>query len=230
MKLLSVVIPVFNEERTIAQVIANVLSAPLPQGFSLEIVIVNDGSKDKTADILKQCVKDPRIRIFHQDNQGKTSALLKGFKEAAGEFLLVQDADLEYDPRQYPQLLQPIVDGKTDVVYGSRFLGRIDAMEPVNRWANVMSNLTLRVLYRAYITDVNTCFKVFPRVFLNKVTIVSKNFAFETEVTVKLLKQGVRIVEVPIKYVARTREQGKKIDWVKALEMYWPLIKYRFVN
>jgi glycosyltransferase involved in cell wall biosynthesis len=153
---------------------------------------------------------------------------LKGFKESTGDFILVQDADLEYDPAQYPLLLQPLLDKKADVVYGSRFLGRIDDMAPMNRAANVISNISLRLLYGANLTDVNTCFKVFPRCWLDGMDIVSRNFAFETEVTVKLLKRGAVIVEVPIQYVARSRQQGKKINWLLALEMYWPIIRYKF--
>lgn len=225
---LSVVIPAYNEESTIEEIISKVQAVPLPAGLSREIVVVNDGSKDRTADILSRFSGQAGTVIIHQSNQGKTAALLTGFKNATGDILLVQDADLEYDPQQYPKLLQPILDGRTEVVYGSRFLGSIDAMEPVNRWANEISNRTFSFLYGVEMTDINTCYKVFTRRAWEGMVITSKNFAFETEFTVKILHRGYRIKEVAIDYTARTREAGKKIKWSTALEMFWPIIKYRF--
>ena len=135
--------------------------------------------------------------------------------------------DYEYDPQQYPALLAPILKEAAQAVYGSRFLGTIQAMKPVNRLANVVSNWTLASLWGAQLTDINTCYKVFTREALQGITIASRNFAFETEVTVKLLKKGIAIKEVPIHYTARSNRQGKKIRWSTALEMYWPIIKYR---
>ncbi|MDD4893925.1 MAG: glycosyltransferase family 2 protein [Candidatus Omnitrophica bacterium] len=228
MQLLSVIIPVYNEERTIEQVLQKVIDAPLPQGVLLEVIIVDDGSKDDTAGHLHAFHSDPKVRIFHQVNQGKTAALLKGIKEARGDIFLIQDSDLEYDPEQYPQLLNPILNNSASVVYGSRFLGHIDGMKIVNRLANLISNWTLSLLYGACITDVNTCYKVFRREAFAGVEITSRNFAFETEITVKFLKKKLQIIEVPIRYSARTRGQGKKINWLTALEMYWPIIKFRF--
>ncbi len=166
--------------------------------------------------------------MIHQANAGKTAALLTGFKNASGDILLIQDADLEYDPSQYPKLLDPILKGSTQVVYGSRFLGKIEGMEPINRWANLVSNWTFRLLYKQNITDINTCYKVFTRKALEGIDIRSKNFAFETEVTVKFFQKGLTIMEVPIDYKARRHSQGKKIRWTTALEMFWPIIKYRF--
>lgn len=225
---LSVIIPAYNEESTIEEIISKVQAAPLPGGMSREIVIVNDGSKDRTADILGRFSGQADTVIIHQSNKGKTAALLTGFKNATGDILLIQDADLEYDPRQYPKLLQPILDGRTEVVYGSRFLGVIEGMEPVNRWANGISNWTFSFLYGVEITDINTCYKVFTRRAWEGMVITSRNFAFETEFTVKLLQRGFAIKEVAIDYTARTREAGKKIKWSTALEMFWPIIKYRF--
>jgi len=225
---LSVIIPAYNEESTIDQLVEKVQAAGLPKGLSLEIVIVNDGSKDKTGERLKRFSTQAGMVIVEQTNQGKTAALLTGFKNASGDILLIQDADLEYDPSQYVQLLQPILDGKTEVVYGSRFLGKIDGMEPVNRWANKISNGTFRCLYGVEITDINTCYKIFTRRVLEGMSITSRNFAFETEFTVKLLKRGYTIKEVAIDYKARSRQAGKKINWSTALEMFWPIIKYRF--
>jgi glycosyltransferase involved in cell wall biosynthesis len=227
---LSVVIPAYNEEATIEQILEKVKSAPLPGGLTREIVVVNDGSKDRTAEILARFSGQPQMTIIHQSNQGKTAALLTGFKNATGDILLVQDADLEYDPHQYPKLLAPILEGRTEVVYGSRFLGRIEGMEPVNRWANEISNWTFRLLYGANITDINTCFKVFTRRAWEGMVITSRNFAFETEFTVKTLRRGHTIMEVPIDYTARPREAGKKIKWSTALEMFWPIVQYRFLS
>ncbi|MDE2215191.1 MAG: glycosyltransferase family 2 protein [Candidatus Omnitrophica bacterium] len=226
----SIVIPAYNEEATIRQIVEKVRAVSLPSGLTKEIVIVNDGSKDRTAEVLRRFEGQPDCAVLHQHNQGKTAALLTGFKNATGDILLVQDADLEYDPDQYPKLLQPILDGATEVVYGSRFLGRIEAMEPVNRWANNISNWTFCLLYGVNITDINTCYKVFTRRALEGMAITSRNFAFETEFTVKLLRRGFKIMEVAIDYTARSRGAGKKIKWTTALEMFWPIVKYRFVR
>jgi len=225
---LSIIIPAYNEEATIEEIISKVRAAFFPEGLSREIVIVNDGSKDRTGDILNLFIGQEDIVIVSQINQGKTAALLTGFKNSKGDILLIQDADLEYDPNQYSKLLQPILDGHTEVVYGSRFLGRIKGMEPVNRWANEISNGTFRCLYGVGMTDINTGYKVFTRRSWEGMDIVAKNFAFETEFTVKLISRGYKIQEVAIDYTARTREAGKKIKWSTALEMFWPIIKYRF--
>ena len=227
---LSIIIPVYNEEKTIANIIDRVISVKLPLNMEREIVIVDDGSKDRTKEILRVYQHHPLIRIFHQENYGKTTALLSGIARATGDILLIQDADLEYDPAQYPLLLAPILEKKSDVVYGSRFLGSIQKMAFINRLANIISNIALRLLYRVNLTDVNTCFKVFRKGIVQDLNICSKHFAFETEVTVKLMKRGIKIMEVPIDYAARTRWEGKKINWLHALEMFWPIIKYRFMD
>lgn len=224
---LSVVIPAFNEESTIEEIISRVRKVLLPESLSCEIVIVNDGSKDKTKEILDR-LKAPDVVIVHQDNRGKTAAVLEGFKNASGDILLIQDADLEYDPNQYGKLLAPILEGRVSVVYGSRFLGRIKAMKLINRWANKISNRTFSFLYGVSLTDINTCYKVFTRRVLEGLVIESRNFAFETEFTVKLIRRGYAIKEVAIDYTARSHEAGKKINWFTALEMFWPIIKYRF--
>ena len=228
--LISIIIPAYNEEKTVTAIIEKVKSVSLPPGISREIIIVNDGSKDKTAEILNSYAGDNQVKIFHKDNGGKTSALLMGFSKARGDIMLVQDADLEYDPNEYEKLLEPILKGEYQVVYGSRFLGKINGMEFINRFANVISNWTFSLLWGNRITDINTCYKVFTRKAFEGITITTQNFAFETEVTIKFLKKGLKIKEIPIAYQARTREQGKKIRWSTAIQMYWPILKYRFFN
>ena len=225
---LSIIIPAYNEESTIEQIVEKVREVSLPAGLDREIVIVNDGSKDRTGDILGRLKGQAGTVVVEQSNQGKTAALLTGFKNASGDVLLIQDADLEYDPSQYVKLLAPILEGHAEVVYGSRFLGRIQGMEPVNRWANEISNWTFRCLYGVGITDINTCYKVFTRRALEGMNITSRNFAFETEFTVKVLRRGYTIKEVAIDYTARSRQAGKKIKWTTAMEMFWPIIQYRF--
>ncbi len=226
---LSVLIPVYNEAATIATVIKAVRAVVLPAGMTREIVVVNDGSTDATARELEKFYGDPLVRIFHQpSNRGKADALRRAIREASGDLLLVQDADLEYDPSEYPKLLAPLLAGKADVVYGSRFLGVIRRMEGINRWANEVSNATFRLLYGQKFTDINTCFKLFRAADIKGMTIISDHFAFETEVTAKLVRGGSRILEVPIAYEARSVAQGKKINWIRALAMYGAIIRFRF--
>jgi len=226
---LSVIIPFYNEEQTIAQVIAAVQSVTLPSGISKEIIVVDDGSQDGSAAAVKPFVLTGAVRLLLQtSNQGKTAAIRRGIQEATGDFIIIQDADLEYQPSQYPVLMQPLLAGQCDIVYGSRFKGTIQRMAPVNRWANVMSNLTFNVLFQTRLTDINTCFKLFRTADLCSISIESTQFAFETEVTAKLVKKGLKIIEVPIEYTARTVDQGKKINWSKALGMYAAIYKYRF--
>jgi glycosyltransferase involved in cell wall biosynthesis len=226
---LSIIIPAYNEEKTIAQVITAVQAVALPAGLSKEIILVDDGSRDASVRVVEPFVRSGAIRLFLQSpNQGKTAAIRRGIQEATGDLILIQDADLEYHPSQYPALVQPIVDGKCDVVYGSRFKGAIRNMESVNRWANVLSNLTFNVLFGTRLTDINTCFKLFRAADIRSISIESDHFAFETEITAKLVKKGLKIIEVPIDYEARSVEQGKKINWSTALGMYGAIIKYRF--
>lgn len=226
---LSVIIPVYNEEKTIDSVIKNVLSVTLPEGVKREIIVIDDGSYDHTPDTLNSYAGRDDVRVLSQPNKGKAAALVKGVNEAAGDIILIQDADLEYDPAQYPALLEPILKGETEVVYGSRFMGKIKDMRWINRLANRISNWTLRALYRTRLTDINTCYKVFKREVIRGININSSNFAFETEVTVKLIQKGIPIKEIPIVYMARNHREGKKIRWKTALEMYWPIIRY-FIN
>ncbi len=226
---LSIIIPAYNEEKTIKAIVDKVLEVPLPQGVSKEVVVVDDGSRDRTLEVLKNLPKDSRLKIFnHEKNQGKTAGILTGIKAAGGDYILIQDADLEYSPDNYSILLKPILDGKVKVVYGSRFLGRKERMEWINEFANRFSNVSFNLFYGHYLTDINTCYKIFPREVFNKIIITSKRFVFETELTAKLVRCGYKILEVPIEYTARSRQEGKKINWRTAVEMYWGIIQYRF--
>ena len=226
--ILSIIIPAYNEENTIASIIDRVKAVNLPVGIDKEIVIVNDGSRDKTLQILAQYQQQDKLIVIHQDNAGKTAALLTGINNAHGDIFIIQDADLEYDPDSYPKLLEPILKGGADVVYGSRFLGKIQGMEPINRLANHMSNWTVNLLYGVKITDINTCYKMFTRKAFEGMVIKGSHFDMDAEMTVKFLLKGLSIHEVPISYVARSAKAGKKINWSTALKLYWQIIKHRF--
>lgn len=227
---LSVVIPCYNEASTIETVIARVRAVELAD----EIVVVDDGSTDGSRDILKQLESqnhsDVRI-IYHDHNQGKGAALVTGFRQATGDIVLIQDADLEYDPRDYPQLIRPIEEGIAVVVYGSRFLGGPrKAMNFWNMVANKILTFVTNILYNAILSDMETCYKVFRREVAKDMKIRARGFEFEPEFTAKVLKQGIRIYEVPISYNGREWDEGKKIRWTDAPKALWTLVKYRFVD
>jgi dolichol-phosphate mannosyltransferase len=228
---LSVIIPAYNEKRTIAKLLDKVIEAKLPSEVQKEIIVVNDGSTDGMEEIIESYVDKGAVRLFTQKNLGKTAALLKGIKESSGDIMIIQDADLEYDPSQYTQLLQPILDGKTSIVYGSRFMGTIKNMRFPNRLANIMTNLTLNMIYGTKLTDNNTCYKVFKKNALDGITITSTHFGFDCEVTVKWLKKGIPIHEVPIRYVGRTKAEGKKVNFVNTFfGSYLLIFKYAVVE
>jgi glycosyltransferase involved in cell wall biosynthesis len=226
--LLSIIIPVYNERQWVEEIIRRV-SAADRVGCDLEMVVVDDCSTDGTSDILEKLVqKYPAIRLFRQEpNQGKGAALRRGFKEAQGQIVLVQDADLEYDPADYPVLLRPILAGKADVVFGSRFLGGPHRVlyywHSVGNWllttaSNTLSNLNL--------TDMETCYKVFRREVLERITIEQSRFGFEPEVTAKVARAGARVFEVPISYSGRTYEEGKKIGWKDGVKAFYCILRY----
>jgi glycosyltransferase involved in cell wall biosynthesis len=228
---LSVIIPCYNEVEFLEAILERVRAI----GLADEIIIVDDGSTDGTRDILKRLETDGgngdlKI-IYHDRNRGKGAALVTGFGAARGDILLIQDADLEYDPRDYPTLLQPIEEGISPVVYGSRFLGGPrKAMNFWNMVANKILTLTTNILYNAILSDMETCYKVFKRDVVANMTIRARGFEFEPEFTAKVLKQGIRIYEVPISYNGREWDEGKKIKWTDAPLAFWTLIKYRFVD
>lgn len=227
---LTVVIPCFNEAHSIAEVLQRVENV----GIANEIIIVDDGSTDGTRAVLAtiEAENRPNVRvIYHDHNQGKGAALVTGFKAASGDILLIQDADFEYDPREYPILIRPIEEGISKVVYGSRFLGGPrKAMNFWNMVANKLLTLATNILYNAILSDMETCYKVFRREVAENMIIRAKRFDFEPEFTAKVLKQGIRIYEVPISYNGREWNEGKKIKWTDAPIALWTLIKYRFVN
>jgi glycosyltransferase involved in cell wall biosynthesis len=225
-----VIIPCYNELHTIEPIIERVRTV----GLAYEIVIVDDGSTDGTRDILHRLEAEshPDLRIvFHEQNGGKGAALVTGFSYAQGDIFLIQDADLEYDPRDYPKLIAPIQEGISPVVYGSRFLGGPrKAMNFWNMIANKLLTLATNILYNAILSDMETCYKVFRSDVVQGMKIHARGFEFEPEFTAKVLKQGIRIYEVPISYNGREWSEGKKIKWTDAPIALWTLLKYRFVN
>jgi glycosyltransferase involved in cell wall biosynthesis len=224
---LSVIIPVYNEKNTIEEIIHRVLNVEI--GLEKEIIVVDDCSQDGTREILEE-LNHPNIKVcFHSKNQGKGAALQTGFSKAEGDIILIQDADLEYDPREYPILLEPILDGRADAVYGSRFLGSPHRVlffwhyignRFLTTFSNMLSNLNL--------TDMETCYKAFKGEILKKITVKSKRFGFEPEITIKLAKLKCRIYEVPISYSGRDYNEGKKIGWKDGIAAIFHIIRFKF--
>jgi glycosyltransferase involved in cell wall biosynthesis len=232
--LLSVVVPIYNERETLLELLARVRAARLPEGVAMELVLVDDGSTDGTRDILQNQVEgrydDVRV-LYHPENRGKGAAIVTAIGAAAGDYVVVQDADLEYDPNEFAPMLAPMLDGQANVVYGSRFKGEIVGMQPANRLANRILTVAANVLFPgARISDEATCYKMFRTDLLRRIPLKARRFDFCPEVTAKVLKRGERIREVPIHYRARTMTQGKKIRWTDGVEALWTLIKYRFTD
>jgi len=229
MKRLSIVIPVFNEAATIREIIARVQEAPLPEGLAREIVVVDDFSTDGTREILQDYAGTGVCKIFfHDRNQGKGAALRTGFAHTTGDIVLIQDADLEYDPQEYSKLLAPILGEKADVVYGSRFAGG-ECKRVLFFW-HYVGNKLLTTLSNIFtnlnLTDMETCYKVFRKEVLSKIRIEEDRFGFEPEITAKLARLGVRIYEVGIGYSGRTYSEGKKINWKDGVRAIWYILKY----
>lgn len=229
--LLSIIIPVYNEETHIEEVLLKIKAAKLPKNVEREIIVIDDGSSDRTPHILKKFMSDNIISIHSSVlNFGKGTAIRIGIEKAKGGIILIQDADLEYNPDDYTKLLEPILSGKARVVYGSRFKGHIKGMKFIYRSANVILTFLANLLYRANITDEATCYKIFSAEVIKNVKLKCKRFEFCPEVTAKLSKLGYKIHEVPISYRSRSVEEGKKISARDGLSAAWTLIKYRFIN
>jgi glycosyltransferase involved in cell wall biosynthesis len=223
---LSIVIPIYNERSTLRQVIERVLAVPL----DLEILCVDDGSKDGSTEILAELqAQHAQVRVLLQpQNLGKGAALRRGIQEASGDFVIIQDADLEYDPSDYPRLLEPLIENKADVVYGSRFLGS-GPHRVLYFWhsvGNSLLTLLSNCLTNINLSDMETCYKVFRREVIQSIPIEENRFGFEPEITVKIAKRRLRIYEVGISYWGRTYEEGKKIGWKDGVRALWCLLKY----
>lgn len=220
--------PVYNEKDTVAEILKRVRAIPIEK----EIIVVDDGSTDGTQEILKEEEAGEDTRVFyHSQNRGKGAAVRTGLAHVNGEVVLIQDADLEYDPRDYPELLKPIVEGRAEVVYGSRFLGGPrKAMLFWHMLGNKLLTLVTNILYDTIISDMETGYKVFKADLIKSIPLRARRFEFEPEVTAKVLKRGYRIYEVPITYTGREYYEGKKITWRDGLVALWTLFKYRFVD
>lgn len=224
---LSILMPVYNEEATLQKAVDRVLAIDFQEGVEVEFIIVNDGSKDRTAEIL-DALDHPSIRVFHQTpNQGKGAAISRAVKEATGDYVIICDADEEYKPSEIPSLLQPVIDGESQIVYGSRTFGSHTSFSYWYVIGNRGVNFITNVLFNSYISDVETCFKLMPLKLYRSLRIREKGFGMEAEVTAKLLARGYRPYEVPISYKARTRAEGKKITVKDGFEALFILLRIR---
>jgi glycosyltransferase involved in cell wall biosynthesis len=224
-KSLTVIVPVYNERNTVAEIVRRMRRVEMP--VDVEIIMVNDASWDGTGDILK-ALEDSTVRVVHHpDNAGKGAAIRTGLTHARGDLVLIQDADLEYDPDDWPRMINPVLKGKAQVVYGSRFTGERRNMLFTHWLGNRFLSLVTNVLYNTTLSDMETCYKLFDRRVLQGMDIRADGFDFEPEVTAKVLRRGYRIYEVPISYAARSREEGKKLTWQDGLRALWTLARLR---
>jgi glycosyltransferase involved in cell wall biosynthesis len=232
---LSIIVPVYNEEKTIQEILRRIRDVKLSPSLSKEIIVVDDGSTDSTKRILRKT--SGVIRLRHKTNKGKGTAIRTGIKKSRGEIILIQDADLEYNPADYPRLIEPILEGKAKVVYGTRLkdyplrlFGKKRTPHVTHYLGNKFLTFITNVLYRNELSDMETCYKVFAREVVDKINLKAKRFDFEPEITAKVLKRKYRIDEVPIKVKPRGYREGKKITWKDGLVAVWALIKYRFID
>ena len=226
---LTIIVPVYNERNTIKEILRRVRAVDLGE-IAKEIIVVDDASTDGSADILKM-EEDSTIKVLHHPkNMGKGAAVRTGLEHMTGDFMVIQDADLEYDPEDYRALLAPMLKKKAEVVYGSRFSGEHRDMLFWHMLGNKLLSLATNILYNTTISDMETCYKMFWSGALEGITIKSNGFNFEPEITAKILKKRIRVYEVPISYAGREYNEGKKITWKDGFWAFWTLIKYRFVN
>lgn len=218
--------PVYNERTTIDAIIRRVLAVPL----RIELIVVDDGSMDGTSEILDRLAREAAFTLLRQTNSGKGAALRRGFAAVTGDIVVIQDADLEYSPEEFPQLIDLILAGRADVVYGSRFLGRHRAFMFAHYLGNKLVTLATNVLYNTMLTDMETCYKAMRIEVLRSMTLRSNGFGIEPEMTAKIFKRGYRVYEVPITYDGRGYGEGKKITWVAGFVALWVLFKYRFTE
>ncbi|HVP45923.1 MAG TPA: glycosyltransferase family 2 protein, partial [Bryobacteraceae bacterium] len=232
--LLSILVPLYNEEEFVAPLLERVLEAPLPDGMRREVLVVDDGSTDGSAEIVSDlAAQHPEIRLFRQDrNRGKGAAIRTAIEQARGDYAIIQDADLEYDPGEYPKMLAPLLGGKADVVYGSRFMivGERRVLYFWHSVANRMLTEFANLVADLNLTDVETCYKAFRTSFLKSIPIRSNRFGIEPELTIKVARRQVRIYETPISYHGRTYEEGKKVGLRDAIEAVFIIARYAFTN
>jgi len=225
--LLSVVMPCYNERDTIEEIIRRVLAVPI----RTELIVVDDGSKDGTREILTRLQEELKFKlVFQPANAGKGSALRRGFEEVTGNLVVIQDADLEYSPEEFPELIELICDGRADVVFGSRFLGRHRVFMFSHYLGNRLVTFMTNVLYNTMLTDMETCYKVMRTEVLRSMTLQSNGFGIEPEMTAKIFKRHYRVYEVPITYDGRGYDEGKKITWRDGFVALWVLLKFRFTE
>ncbi len=225
--LLSVVMPVYNERATIEEIVRRVLAVPL----RIELIVVDDCSTDGTRDLLTELQRRCGFKLLlHDRNQGKGAALRRGFAEVSGDLVIIQDADLEYSPEEYPDLIELIRSGRADVVYGSRFLGRHRVFMFTHYLGNRALTLLTNVLYNTMLTDMETCYKVMRVEVLRSMNLQSNGFGIEPELTAKIFKRKYRVYEIPITYDGRGYEEGKKITWRDGVTALWVLLRYRFTE
>jgi len=223
---LSVIIPVYNEKNTLSEIIDRVQKV----GLEKEIILVDDCSSDGTRELLPSFTAQNIKVVLQEKNQGKGAAIRRGIEEASGDYVIIQDADLEYDPQEYIKLILPIIEGKAQVVYGSRFLGAHKFSTLSHFLGNKMLTWLTDLLYESALTDMETCYKLIPAKLIKSIPLRANRFDFEPEITAKILKRGIKIREVPISYRGREFAEGKKISWIDGFAAIWALLKYRFYD